>query len=296
FRRRPGAVEFLCGRIDRGEALDQQLAIEHVMRMPERSLPAAKSLLELVAVPDDCGQLAAIAIGNVAPWWPAEPRAAARRALAQRHASCRRGPFELAALSRSYTRAGLAVTRDLDAIEVMLTSDDPFEIEFALPLLAGFAQRGRPLLPTLRRLAAQTKWTAGPLVRGKPRDLPCDYDCTSLVREPLFATVCCIDPSDPAALTFYLELLPKAAVGVQLEYVRRLASMGTEAAPALPALTSLTHAAPPVLAREAVTALGMIGVREPDAIGRLRELADEPDRQLAMRARASLRQLGTERR
>lgn len=289
FRRTPGAAALLRQKLaDGGD--DRMLAIEHLQRMPEQSVIAADELLAFAGVAGAEGQVAAVAVGNVAPWWPAAKRAEAQQVLMKRFAVTTT-PVDQAALSRSYTRAGLAVTTHLGTIEAMLVSDDPFQIEFGLYMLEGLEQGGKPLLPLLRELAERDRWPVTAAVAGKRRELPCQADWTGMVKDRLYWAVRRIDPADPMALRFYLGRLPKAPAWQQLDFLQMFGRMGREAAPALPAIVGLTRSDNLPLAREAVTVIGMIGVADANAVARLRELAAAADVQLARRARASLRQL-----
>jgi len=226
----------------------------------------------------------------VAPWWPAERRADARQVLRQLFPKVGRVQDRVA-LSRSYTRATLEATGDLVAIEAMLASGDAFQIEFGLHQLELLESASRPLLPLLRTMVATAKWPVRADVKGTMRELPCVSDWTPPIRDRLYWALRRIDPADPAALPFYLERWAKASTWLQLDYVQQFGRMGRDAAPALPQVLALSRSHDALLAREAVTVLGMIGVPDGAAIARLRELQGADDRQLAMRASAALRQL-----
>jgi hypothetical protein len=290
FRRVPGAARFLCAKLD-CTPNERLLAIDHLQRMPSESTLAADDLLALAAVPDACGGMAAIAIGNVAPWWPEHLRLQAQRVLLDRFANRRVGVQERSGLSRSHTRAGLCVTTDLARIEAMLVSGDPFEIEFGLHQLELREHAGRALLPLLRKLAEQKQWLVEDRVRGVPRELPCTCDWTNLIRDRLYWAVRRIDPADPMLLAFYLERWPKAAAWQQFDFLQMFGRMGPAAAPALPQITELTRSRDRLLAREAVTVIGMIGVADQTAVARLHELSVADDPQLATCARSALRQV-----
>jgi hypothetical protein len=289
FRRTPDAPALLFAKL-RSSPDDCLLAIDHLQRMPRESAPAAADLLQLAAVADACGVMAAVAIGNVAPWWPAERRADARQVLSRLFPQVARVQDRVA-LSRSYTRATLEVTGDLAAIEAMLASDDAFQVEFGLHVLEQLESEARPLLPLLRTMATTGKWPVRADVKGTMRELPCVSDWTSPIRDRLYWALRRIDPADPSLLPFYLERWAKAPTWVQLDYVQQFGRMGRDAAPALPQVVALSRSHDALLAREAVTVLGMIGVPGPAAVARLRELQGADDRQLAMRASAALRQL-----
>ena len=60
---------------------------------------------------------------------------------------------------------------------------------------------------------------------------------------------------------------------------------------AFDALLGAANDEDPVLVREAITALGMLGTEAKDAIPRLEILASHEDAQIAERAKAALRQI-----
>ena len=70
-----------------------------------------------------------------------------------------------------------------------------------------------------------------------------------------------------------------------------LGRFGSASAEAVPDLLQATRDSDAIVAREAITALGMIGPAAKDAIPALEKLAEHEDPQIAERAKAALRQV-----
>jgi hypothetical protein len=296
FRARPDAPALLAAKLG-GAGRERALAIDHLQRLPDASRAVAGPLLELAASGDRALALtAAVAVGNVAPWWPAAHRERARDVIAALFHAGGRTTHEQAALSRSFTRAQLQATADVPAIATMLRSGDPFRIEFALHQASCAGADARPLLPLLCELATTPAFPVHPLVDGRPRELRCTADWTANVRDQLYWALLRAAASEPAALGVYLERWPRTTPWERFELLRTIGCMGRAAAPALPHLVESTRADWPLLAREAVTVIGIVGVGDARAVERLRELERGADRPLAASARAALRQLDAVRR
>jgi HEAT repeat protein len=108
-------------------------------------------------------------------------------------------------------------------------------------------------------------------------------------------TMAVLAPEAPAAVSGHRRLLRDPDVRIQAKAARDLGLLG---AAARDAALDLTNAVPlePLLAREAVTALGLIGVDDESVRQKLTQASNSKDEQTARRAVQALRQLDDARR
>lgn len=300
-RHGPAAVAFLDAVLQEPGATrpDVLHALDHLMRMPGTG-PAVPAMLELLrrdpGGPDrEVVGRAAIALGEVGPFLGAETRAQIATGLQECAQRCAPSDRQLGSfLARSWSRVQVAPTSEVARLEELLRSGNPFRIELACQLLAEAGPPARSVMPSVGALAQRERIAIEGPLQGElaGAGFHCHPDWTATVREALYRLAIRVAPDDPAALPLYRQRLAGAGPAAQAALVRHIARLGAAAAAATPELTALAQEGPPVVAREAVTALGMIGPGALAARPVLERLAQSDDRQLAVRARAALRQLG----
>jgi hypothetical protein len=191
--------------------------------------------------------------------------------------------------------AECALTKDLTVFEVMARGGWQPAGDLSIVVLVRFADGVLRVtrvdirkMITTGRIEENFVVHDGDLLFVQKRDEGKDKDVVDVA---LLAVVAArkLEASQRALIAGY-RLLHGAKVEAQLRLAMQLGQLGKDAAAAVPDLVKAL-ALDARVAREAVTALGMIGPAAKEAVPALRDLAQSKDEQLRVRAAAALRQI-----
>lgn len=191
--------------------------------------------------------------------------------------------------------AECALTKDLTVFEVMARGGWQPAADISNVVMVRFTDGALLVMRvdirkmiTTGRMEENLVVRDGDIVFVPKRDEAKDKD---IVDVALLAVVAArkLETSQRALIAGY-RLLHGAKVEAQVQLAMQLGQMGKGAAAAVPDLLKAL-ALDARVAREAVTALGMIGPAAKDTVPALRELAHSKDEQLRVRAAAALRQI-----
>jgi hypothetical protein len=294
LRRQEGVVPFLQGVLDSRPDDEIEHALQHLMRMGAVSEPAMPSVLTVL---ERDGRLALVAINTLGEAAPFLASAELRERIAERvldRAQRERSYKQLSHVAlRSSSRASFPSTRDLPTLTRELEGDNPFRIELALQMLADMGPDARPAVPAALRVAQRRKVLldqASAAVLRTRRLSPYNMDLTREVREALYRFFLYVAPDEPGAAPIYFERLCRRGPD-EVDMVRMIARTGVGSRDIVMVLAQRVRDGSPTMAREAVTALGMVGGDDPVARSVIEETLAHVDAQMAARARAALRRL-----
>jgi HEAT repeat protein len=195
----------------------------------------------------------------------------------------------LRAVVRSWFDSG-APDREL---ELALEHDNAFVQELAAELLGQRGRAARGSLAALHHALTRPRpfLEPGVAVRGPDWAATVVGDFAPRVDAAIAAAMVAIAPHADATIDAWIVRLGDLRPSFREEAAVELGRYGADAARAVPALREALDDTHLAVVREAVTSLGVIGPDAHEALPALELLAGDPDREIAVRARAASRRV-----
>jgi HEAT repeat protein len=278
----------------------RETAIEVLYHLGPAALPAVDALFACLKHKECQGLLARglQVIGHCVPWHP-ERRAAVDEALGMLWLRMDAGGPTIR-LWDVMSRLQLDATAGLPTLLEALSHENNYVRQLAAEAVERLARQGlegarQSAIDALRAALAETppmvfhvtgRWGNN---AGVDRIARCDN--REAVKVALSRALVAIDPTLPDTLLGHRDLLSHLDPRIRQETVRALALLGEKGGDVTRPLLYALDDPEPAVAREAATALGLVGNDDEAVRSGLRVAANGADAQLAARAKAALQQL-----
>lgn len=267
--------------------MDRRAALQLLGSYGPSALPSLERIEDQIHEPGLAGKQAILALGEIAPFAEATRREECTQMLSRLHQRPRTARDLTRELERSLARLSMDVQASNDRLIAALGGDNTYVLEFAAELLGRRGEAAEKALPALHALTTRsqfpraTQLASGETIRN---------GSGAAARNAAADAILAIQPHGTYGLEAWRRQLGSHDPFFRRDAAMALGRFGERAAIAATELAQRLTDLPPV-AREAATALGMIGPSASAAHPHLVTATASADEQLAARARHALRQL-----